>query len=302
MKIKGDNFNYIIEDFSNPLKNKINKQIYKNYVYNLFKYNQDYRKKKVEKNIEEQKFNACIKSFSSSIRNNTNRHSSLKINLNDSDKTKTIASKNLKKYEINKTNKKKYLNQFNRNNNFSNKNLYKKRCSNSRNKIKNFDTINHFLSNSGTNNFMKENEKRLFLRPISKKKIRAELLQQNDITYSMFNSNIIKCDKKRKNTRRLTSSYFYKKNDIKNGKNCNLSRPLSSNYKRKFKSQLFRDSEEKKPKNKYLTFRNEFLNDDNKINKMFVKFERQISKNDLLIKWFTLIKEKGNKKIKFDKH
>lgn len=35
---------------------------------------------------------------------------------------------------------------------------------------------------------------------------------------------------------------------------------------------------------------------------MFVKFERQISKNDLLAKWFTFIKEKGNKKIKFDLH
>lgn len=301
MKIKEDNFYYLIKDSSNPLKNRLNKQIYKNYVYNLFKYNQDYRKKKLEKNIEEQKFNACIKSFSSSIRNNTKKHSSLRINLNDSYKTKTIASKNLKNYQFNKTNKRKYLNQFNKNNNFSNNNLFKNKCSNSRNKIKNMNTINHFLSNSGTNNYIGENEKRLFLRPISRKKIKAQLLKQNDNTCSMFNSNIIKCDKERKNVRRLTSSYFYKKNDIKNEKN-NLSRPLSSNYKRKFKSQLFKDSEEKKSKNKYLTFRNEFLDDDNKINKMFVKFERQISKNDLLVKWFTLIKEKGNKKIKFDKH
>jgi hypothetical protein len=300
MKIKGDNFNYIIEDFSNPLKNKLNKQIYKNYVYNLFKYNQDYRKKKLEKNIEEQKFNACIKSFSSSIRNNAQRHSSLRINLIDSEKTKTIASKNLKKYEFRKTNKRKYLNQFN--NNLSNNNLFKKNRSNSRNNNKNIDTINHLLSNSGTNNFMSENEKRLFLRPIAKKKIKAELLKQNDFTNSMFNSNIIKSDKERKNIRRLTSSYFCKKNVIKNGNNSNLSRPLSSHFKRKFKSQLIRDSEDKKTKNKYLTFRNEFLDDDNKINKMFVKFERQISKNDLLVKWFTLIKEKGNKKIKLGKH
>ena len=302
MKIKEDNFNYIIEDYSNPLKNKLNKQIYKNYVYNLFKYNQNYRKKKFEKNIEEQKFNACIKSFSSSIRNNTKRHSSLKINLNDSYKTKTIDSKNLKKYEFNKTKKRKYLNQFNRNNNFSNNNIFKIRNSNSRNKIKNIDTINHLLCNSGTSNFMSENEKNLILRPLSKKKIKAALLKQNDIAYSMFNSNFIKCDKERKNIRRLTSSYFYKKNGIRNDKNSYLNRPLSSNYKRKFRSQLFRDSEDKKPKNKYLTFRHEFLDDDNKINKMFVKFERQITKNDLLVKWFSLIKEKGNKKIKFDKH
>jgi hypothetical protein len=255
-------------------------------------------KKKVEKNIEEKKFNACIKSFSSSIRNNTNRHSSLKINLNDSYKTKTIDSKNLKKYEFNKTKKSKYLNQFNKNNNFSNNNIFKKKCLNSRNKIKNIDTINHLLSNSGTRNFMSENEKNLILRPLSKKKIKAAILKQNDIT-SMFNTNFIKCDKERKNIRRLTSSFY--KNDIRNEKN-NLSRPLSSNYKSKFKSQLLRDSEEKKPKNKYLTFRHEFLDDDNKINKMFVKFERQISKNDLLVKWFSLIKEKGNKKIKFDNH
>ena len=151
-------------------------------------------------------------------------------------------------------------------------------------KQKKGNILNHLLSNSGTSNFMSENEKNLILRPLSKKKIKAALLKQNDIAYSMFNSNFIKCDKERKNMRRLTSSYFYKKNDIRNEKNSNL------------------NSEDKKPKNKYLKFRHEFLDDDNKINKMFAKFKRHISKNDLLVKWFSLIKEKGNKKSKFDKH
>jgi energy-coupling factor transporter transmembrane protein EcfT len=114
--------------------------------------------------------------------------------------------------------------------------------------------------------------------------------------------NITRNNNTNKNLNNLNNINENIKNDIKNGNNSNLSRPLSSHFKRKFKSQLIRDSEDKKTKNKYLTFRNEFLDDDNKINKMFVKFERQISKNDLLIKWFTLIKEKGNKKIKFDKH
>jgi len=300
MKIKEGNFNYIIKDFSNPLKNKLNKQIYKNYVYNLFKYNQDNRKKSFEKNIEEQKFNVCIKSFSSSIRNNTKRHLSLKINLNDDYKLKTINSKNLKKCQFNRTNKRKYVNQFNRNNIFSNKSIFNNKNSNSRNKLSNIDTINYLLSNSGTNNYMSENEKHLFLRPISKRKIKAQLLKKNDITSTIFNNNFTKNDFERKNVRRLTSSYFYKNNN-KSEKN-NLSRPLSSNYKKKFKSQLFKDNEDKKPRNKFLTFRNEFLDDDNRINKMFANFERQISKNDLLVKWFRLIKEKGNKKIKFNKH
>ena len=63
MKIKGDNSNYIIEDFSNPLKNKINKQIYKNYVYNLFKYNQDYRKKKSKKILKNKNLMLALKAL-----------------------------------------------------------------------------------------------------------------------------------------------------------------------------------------------------------------------------------------------
>ena len=63
MKIKEDNFYYLIKDYSNPLKNRLNKQIYKNYVYNLFKYNQDYRKKNSKKILKNRNLMLALKAL-----------------------------------------------------------------------------------------------------------------------------------------------------------------------------------------------------------------------------------------------
>ena len=51
-----------------------------------------------------------------------------------------------------------------------------------------------------------------------------------------------------------------------------------------------------KPRNRFRILRRELINENTKINKMFMKFKTQISKKKKLINNFKLLKDKKNKK------
>ena len=283
IKMKQNDNNIIkIYDLSSPFNSKRNNLMYKNYIFNLFQYNENKRKKKV-KQISDDNFKAIIKSRDTPIRNNSKKCALLNTYTNEN---YTIS--NITPIDLKKINKKIH------NHTHIPKNFFK-----SRNNLKydnlinsNYSSLNRLLTISGVNNTTTNSkEKYLFLRPISKQRYKTEILRDNR---NNNQKDILMKDKNIK--KRLPSAnYQIKLNILKEKKNNNnISRPKSNKKDNNAKELLYKDINDMHPRNRFNMLRKELMQENIKINKMFIKFQKQISKNHFLINRFKMIKSKGN--------
>jgi len=282
MRLNEYNSSPLIKDASNFLNKKKNKLIYKKYIYNLFKYNEEKRKKITNQN-EEQKFNAFIKSINTPERNKPINY--FQHNTYENNKLLYAAPKNLKKLNINISHLGEYSNKLFNNNNEMHKNCYTSRNSNKYAELikSNFSSINGFLSNSTKKNKINLTDKCLFLRPISKKKIKIELIKDNvnETEYISNYSLTTKRDKSKCNKSRITSSTCNKIQSILNRNRIekNLTRPTSTNLNKKIKLTYFKDVNDMRPRNRFTIFKRELLRNEVKNNKLYIKSVRSLSKN-----------------------
>lgn len=283
IKMKQNDNNIIkIYDLSSPFNSKRNNLMYKNYIFNLFQYNENKRKKKVRQ-ISDDNFKAIIKSRDTPIRNNSKKCALLNTYTNEN---YTIS--NITPIDLKKINKKIH------NHTHIPKNFFK-----SRNNLKydnlinsNYSSLNRLLTISGVNNTTTNSkEKYLFLRPISKQRYKTEILRDNR---NNNQKDILMKDKNIK--KRLPSAnYQIKLNILKEKKNNNnISRPKSNKKDNNAKELLYKDINDMHPRNRFNMLRRELMQENIKINKMFIKFQKQISKNHFLINRFKMIKSKGN--------
>jgi hypothetical protein len=283
MKHNEHNLNKIIKK---PLKSKRNRSnlLYKNYIYNLFQYNEKNYKKKDSK----QKFKAIIKSNEThNTPNNTSKkHNILYTYTNENIKNSRITSNDLKKlnHDICLSNicKKKFIKS---RNDMNYKNLIKT----------NYSSINKVLTVSGINNTnINSTDKFLFLGPISKKKVRTEIINSN--RENKIKENII-LNKDKNNTKKRLISVTYRKKlkNINDKKNNGKNRPNSIKKPNRIKVTFFRDFNDMSPRNRFNMLRKNLLVENTKINKMFMKFQKQISQNQLLINRFVMSKKKESK-------
>ena len=283
IKMKQNDNNIIkIYDLSSPFNSKRNNLMYKNYIFNLFQYNENKRKKKV-KQIYDDNFKAIIKSRDTPIRNNSKKCALLNTYTNEN---YTIS--NITPIDLKKINKKIH------NHTHIPKNFFK-----SRNNLKydnlinsNYSSLNRLLTISGVNNTTTNSkEKYLFLRPISKQRYKTEILRGNR---NNNQKDILMKDKNIK--KRLPSANYQIKLNILNEKknNNNISRPKSNKKDNNAKELLYKDINDMHPRNRFNMLRKELMQENIKINKMFIKFQKQISKNHFLINRFKMIKSKGN--------
>lgn len=283
IKMKQNDNNIIkIYDLSSPFNSKRNNLMYKNYIFNLFQYNENKRKKKV-KQIYDDNFKAIIKSRDTPIRNNSKKCALLSTYTNEN---YTIS--NITPIDLKKINKKIH------NHTHIPKNFFK-----SRNNLKydnlinsNYSSLNRLLTISGVNNTTTNSkEKYLFLRPISKQRFKTEILRDNR---NNNQKDILMKDKNIK--KRLPSANYQIKLNILNEKknNNNISRPKSNKKDNNAKELLYKDINDMHPRNRFNMLRKELMQENIKINKMFIKFQKQISKNHFLINRFKMIKSKGN--------
>lgn len=286
MKQNDNNINNIntIHDLSNPLNSKRNNLMYKKYIFNLFQYNENKRKKKI-KQIYNDNFKAIIKSSDTPIRNNSNnskKYALLNTYTNENYKISNITPIDLKK-----------INKKIRTNTYIPKNFFKSRNNPKYNNLinNNYTSLNRLLTISGVNNTTTNSkEKYLFLRPISKQRHKTEIIRDNR-NYNQKDILIIDNNIKK----RLPSANYQKKlNIINEKKNKNISRPKSNNKDNNVKELLYKDINDMRPRNRFNMLRRELMQENTKINKMFMKFQKQISKNHFLIKRFNMIKSKGN--------
>lgn len=283
MRLNEYNSSPLIKDATNFLNKKKNKLIYKKYIYNLFKYNEEKRKKITNQN-EEQKFNAFIKSINTPERNKPINY--FHHNTYENNKLLYAAPKNLKKLNINISHLGEYSKKIFNNNNEMHKNCYTSRNSNKYAELikSNFSSINGFLSNSTKKNKITLTDKCLFLRPISKKKIKIELIKEN-INETEYISNYSLTTKREKSkcnkSNRITSSTCNKIQSILNRNRIekNLTRPTSTNLNKKIKLTYFKDVNDMRPRYRFTIFKRELLRNEVKNNKLFIKSVRSLSKN-----------------------
>jgi hypothetical protein len=265
---------------SSPLLNKKkNKLIYKKYIYNLFKYNEEKRKKLYTNQNEEQKFNVCIKNITTPKRIKPEKYSFLQHN------TYENAPKNLKKLNINVSHLGDHLKKLFNNNNEMNKNCYTSRNTNKYSELikSNFSSIKGFLSNSTKKNKINLTDKCLFLRPISKKKIKIELLDNNNETEYISNYSIYSKREKNKcnKSNRIISSTCNKIQSILNRNRIekNLTRPSSTSHNKRIKLTYFKDVNDMRPRYRFTIFKKALLRNEVKNNKLYIKSVRSLSKN-----------------------
>ena len=294
MKQKNEkNFYSLNNKLSSPLSLKKSKNIYKNYIYRLFRYNQDKRKKTNIKENEMRKINSIIKNINTPRKDKTNIYSFLHINTIERKKMTSLTPKNLKNQNL--INKIKYQNNISISNisntipNKKNKNFYKSR--NFQNCLDLINTKNNSINKLLTNSRIKtidsnENNKCFFLMPKSKKITQTETINNNSV--SKYNNYTIFQNK----NKFISESYMNKTNNINNNKK-NIFKPTSKNKKNKLKVILYKECNDMRPIYRFSKLKRELLLEDTKINKMFMKFKTQISKNERLIK-FQLIKDKEN--------
>lgn len=301
MKKSENNNNAFNVNLSKILDSKRNKFIYKNYIYNLFKYNQEKRKNFNEKNNDSPNFKPMIKILSTQIDKNPKKNSFLCINANQNNKNKklfNIKPKSLKNSE--NINSFKYQNKQNLDNIIpinTYKNYYRSRnerkCSGLINR--NISSLNKSLTcsrdNNTDNNFTNE---LLFLRPAGNLQLKTDIFNNNG--QKRNNTVNIKYQKENYKIKGLFNS-SYNNNFIRNKKlENNIDIPISSCKKNKIKVILNKDVNDMKPRNRFRILRRELINENTKINKMFMKFKTQISKKKKLINNFKLLKDKKNKK------
>ena len=287
MKKRFNNIDSLNNVFAKHLKTdrNLNNLMYKTYIYNLFQFNE-----KKYKKIDKHKFKAIIKS-------------------SDTRDTPNITNKNLKKHNIlythtNENNKNAYMNstdlkKINHNlclcnidkNHFKSRN-YKKPMKN------NYSYSNKVLTVSGINNInntiMNSSDKYLVLGPISKQKVKNIIVNSHREIKNKENNNQLNIDIN--NKKRFMSTSHQKKLKITN-KNNNIvnnsrNRNNSSFKKNKIKVKLFREiNNDMSPRNRFNMLKKFLLEEDKKINKMFMNFQTQISKNQILLKRFTMLKK-----------
>ena len=306
MKINEKITHALINDLYHPLTSRRNNLLYKNYIYNLFRYNQDTRKKLYEKDNEEQKFNVCIRSINSPKIDDLKKSPLILSEQNKSkNKNKNFTPKNLKKLNINSTNKIRYPNSFSKNRKSRYLTNYTYENNHLSRNIKidtNYSSFYGLLENSKKNSFKKLNEKYLFLRPIPRRNIKKEFFK-NNFTENMTNNISNKSIKEKDNKSKVLSSSYCKKkkNNILNKTNNYFTGPSSPNKtKKKIKLILFRDVNDMEPRNRFNILRKELLEKDNKINKMLMKFQKN-TKKKLLNKWLKLFNKSRNSNSKFPK-
>ena len=263
-----------------PLNSRRSKSIllYKNYIYNLFKYNENKYKKK--DNI--QNFKAIIKcSDTQIINNNIKKYNTLYTYKNENKKISSVTPYDYKSLNHNRSyNKKKKL--FKSRNNTYNKNL-----------TNNYSSLYQLMTISGINNTISNsNDKHLFLRPLSSQRFKTET---SKINRENTNKESIKLNKDKKFESKLISTTDRRYSGfIKEKNNNGMNRPIQNINKNKKKVLLFRDVNDMMPRNRFTILRRDLLEENIKINKMIMKFQTQIIKNQLLIKRFEIIKNKGN--------
>jgi hypothetical protein len=267
---------------SSLLNNKKNKLIYKKYIYNLFKYNEEKRKKLYSNQNEEQKFNVFITNIYTPKRNKPEKYNFLQHKTYENNRLLNAAPTNLKKFNLNVShlgdNSKKLFH--------INKEIHKI-CNSSRNTNKyaefiksNFSLINGFLSNSIKKNKVKLKDKCLFLRPISKKKLKIELIDNNNETE--YISNYTQYSKREKNKFNKSNKVASTCNKIQNILNRNrveknLTRPSSTNHNKRIQLTYVKDINDMRPRNRFTIFKKELLRNEAKNNKLYIKSERSLS-------------------------
>jgi hypothetical protein len=281
MKHNEHNLNKIIKK---PLKSKRNRSnlLYKNYIYNLFQYNES----KYKKINNEPNFKAIIKSGDTqTIPNNTKKYNRLYTFTNENNKNSDVSPSVYKtlnnNISIQNKNKKKKF--FKSRNNTYHKNLL----------TNNYSSLNKLMTISGINSTITNSkEKNLFLRPTSKQRLKTE------ITQTIRENKYTECNKLNKDklfkNRLISSTYRKNSESIKEKHISGINRPISSIKKNKIKMILFRDFNDMKPRNRFNLLRRDLLEEDLKINKMIIKFQTQIAKNQLLVKRFQKLNNKGN--------
>jgi hypothetical protein len=269
-----------------PLFNKKkNKLIYKKYIYNLFKYNEEKRKKIFTNQNEEQKFNVLIKNIDTPKRNKAEKYSFLQQNTYEKLRLLNAVPKNLKKLNINVSHFREYSNKLLKNNNEIHKNCFTSRNTNKYAELikSNFSSINGFLSNSTKKNKINLTDKCLFLRPISKKKHKIELLDKINETEYISNFSIFTKKEKNKCNKsyRITSSTCNKILNILNRNRIekNLTRPTSTNLNKRIKLTYFKDVNDMTPRYRFTILKRELLRNEVKNNKLYIKSERSLSIN-----------------------
>ena len=294
-----NNAHSLIEELYKPLTSRKNNLIYKTYIYNLFRYNQDNRKKSYERNNKEKKFNACIKCINSPVRHNSKKSSSFHLNTYYRNKKSNFTPKNLKKININNTNKIRYPNYFseNKKTSFLKNNINENNYISRNIKInKNFTSLYGLLDNSKKFIYKNLNDENLILRPILRNNNnKAELLKKNITENILIDNNKLKKDE---NNKGIKNDSIYSKNKINNILNKthnNIISPPSTNQSRKgLKITLMKDFNDMQPRNRFNILRKELLEKDIETNKMLMKFQKNTKKN-LLKKWFKLINNNLNK-------
>ena len=276
-KIENNNYS-LIEDLKKSQFAKRNKIIYKNYIYNLFRYNENAKKKIQEKKNDNRKidnFNSVIKIINTPIKNKP---------LN------TIILHN----NTQEINKKSYI--YNILTFYTNKNNNKSRNKKNFSYLINSDSLslsklitNSKINNTETNNIKNKNNG-IFLNSKIKPKLNREILKDinNYNINKKYNKYFINYNIDKNIIKRLFSeSYKNRLNNIKNKNENNIDKIKIYTPNKKHKVILFRNVNDMKPINRFNILRRELLHEEHKINKMFMKFKTQISKNEMANKWIS---------------
>ena len=276
-KIENNNYS-LIEDLKKSQFAKRNKIIYKNYIYNLFRYNENAKKKIQEKKNDNRKidnFNSVIKIINTPIKNKP--LNTIILHNNTQERNKKSYIHNILPFYTNKNN---------------NKSRNKKNFS----YLINSDSLslsklitNSKINNTETNNIKNKNNG-IFLNSKIKPKLNREILKDinNYNINKKYNKYFINYNIDKNIIKRLFSeSYKNRLNNIKNKNENNIDKIKIYTPNKKHKVILFRNVNDMKPINRFNILRRELLHEEHKINKMFMKFKTQISKNEMANKWIS---------------
>ena len=287
--IKIENNNYsIIENLKKSQFTKRNKIIYKNNIYNLFRYNENAKKKIQEKNNDNRKidnFNSVIKIMSTPIKNKP-LNNILLHNNNTQERNKKSYINNILPFYTNTNN--------NKSRNKKNFSCLINTDSSSLSKLITSSRINK----TETNNINKKNNG-IFLNSKIKPKLNTEILEKinNYNINKKYNKYFINCNIDKNIIKRLVSqSYKNRLNTIKNKNLNDFDKIKIYTPNKKHKVILFRDVNDMKPINRFNILRRELLHEEHKINKMFMNYKTQISKNEMINKWISAKNKTTTKK------
>ena len=303
----------IIKDKNSPFHSSRDKIIYKNYIYNLFRYNQNKVKKIEEKNNSNQKFKAIINTLKTPIKKKSKKRILLNLNSYENNKFNHLSPRNIKNINISYLNNLKisnYPKKSKKNIITIHKTKYKSRNNDNYEYLDLINTdnssMNKLYSYTFNNNFTGINNpkintknKCLILSPNIKGQLGTEIFNNKNNNNKC--NNIIWGQDKNNIKRIVSVSFNNKMNKLSNKKTEeSIEKPISQSKKNKKRITLYRDVNDMKPRNRFRLLRKELIVEDTKINKMFMKFKKQISKNQVnqvLINWIKSIENKGCLKV-----